>query len=53
MASTGHTSTHARQSVHPGSATRGRRAAGDSALVGHVAMQTPHAVHDESMVTVT
>ena len=53
MASAGHTSRHARQSVHPRASTAGRRAAGLSAPVGQVMTQAPQAVQLAATRTLT
>jgi hypothetical protein len=52
MASAGQTSTQAMHSVHRGSITWGRRAAGISAPVGQVARQAPQAVQPAAIATV-
>ena len=52
MASAGHTSTQAMQSVQRPSSTAGRRTAGARAAVGQVTRHAPHAVQESPMRTV-
>jgi hypothetical protein len=52
MASTGHTSTQARQAVQRAAMTNGRRGARSSARSGQVARQAPQPVQAAEMRTV-